>query len=207
MNVWRVILLVSVVVKLSVNDNFREVKNLSCFCHGGNRTRNVVCPVPRWPQTDANWFRQCGEGTRCVIKAAVILPKNTSYVTSLAKVVPSLYLAVADAKAKKILPKGIEFSFTEYDDQCKADEGQISAVEAYASNRPHVIFGPTCEYSVASVARMVRFWNIPLLTVGAMTLSFHNNRTACTNEYHLLVRVGVVDFTQITAFILRVFAQ
>lgn len=73
---------------------------------------------------------------------------TSSYVTSLAKVVPSLYLAVADAKAKKILPKGIEFSFTEYDDQCKADEGQISAVEAYASNRPHVIFGPTCEYSV-----------------------------------------------------------
>lgn len=67
---------------------------------------------------------------------------------ALPKVLPALSLAVEDAKRRGILPEGLKFSFTPYDDQCNAVYGQMNAVEAYANNKPHVIFGPSCEYSV-----------------------------------------------------------
>ncbi|EEB15297.1 hypothetical protein Phum_PHUM360570 [Pediculus humanus corporis] len=55
-----------------------------------------------------------------------------------------------------------------------------------------------------AVARMVRFWNIPLLTTGALTFDFAQNKTSCKNDFHLLVRTGVVDFQEISNFILKI---
>lgn len=72
----------------------------------------------------------------------------SSYEPALPKVLPVLELGVKKAKERGILPMGLSFSFTDYDDECNNVYGQISALDAYVTVKPHVIFGPSCEYSV-----------------------------------------------------------
>ncbi|KAK6639377.1 hypothetical protein RUM43_007650 [Polyplax serrata] len=146
-NVWLWIV-VNLLAILIISDTETNVRNLSCDCSGHNSSEH--CPKSAWSTHGRNWFDLCRfEGNElCTIKAAVILPNNTSYVTSLPKVLPALTLAVEEAKRRRILPRGLKFSFTAYDDQCNAVYGQMNAIEAYANNKPHVIFGPSCEYSV-----------------------------------------------------------
>ncbi|EEB15298.1 hypothetical protein Phum_PHUM360680 [Pediculus humanus corporis] len=160
MEISNVLLLIlfNLLTFLMTSNTESNVRNLSCDCSGknssenqnNNNNNNNNCPKSAWSILGQNWFDLCwyDDNDICVIKAAVILPNNTSYVASLQKVLPALSLAVDEAKKRKILPPGIKFSFAAYDDQCNAVYGQMNAIEAYANDKPHVIFGPSCEYSV-----------------------------------------------------------
>ena len=35
-----------------------------------------------------------------------------------------------------------------------------------------VLFGPSCEYSLAAVARLIKFRNVSLVTAGGMALNY-----------------------------------
>lgn len=47
---------------------------------------------------------------------------------------------------------------------------------------------------------MVKFWNTPLLTVGAMTHDFTNGKTSCEDEYHMMTRMGSISFRDLSSF-------
>ncbi|KAJ1525968.1 hypothetical protein ONE63_009153 [Megalurothrips usitatus] len=113
----------------------------------------------------------------------------------------------ADAVARRGLWPRDLLSFLPGDDKCDAVYGQISAVDSYAHDCAHAFFGPTCEYSVAPVGRMVKFWNTPLLTVGALTHDFSNKKTSCEDEYHMLTRVGTLGFRDVAQFVVSVMDQ
>lgn len=51
---------------------------------------------------------------------------------------------------------------------------------------------------------MVKFWNTPLLTIGALTFDFLKDKTDCKNEFYLLVRTSVLDFKGMSEFILKI---
>ncbi|RZF38260.1 hypothetical protein LSTR_LSTR008983 [Laodelphax striatellus] len=136
------------------------------------------------------------------VRAAVILPGDwRKYDLSLGKVMPVLQLAESAVHSRGLLP-GHRFRFIASDDRCEAVYAQYRSVEAYAKDKVHVFFGPSCEYSVAPVARMVKFWGTPLLTTGAMTFDFSRNKTDCEGEYHLLVRVGLLSFRDMALFLI-----
>ncbi|XP_052125058.1 atrial natriuretic peptide receptor 3 isoform X2 [Frankliniella occidentalis] len=51
---------------------------------------------------------------------------------------------------------------------------------------------------------MVKFWNTPLLTVGALTHDFSQKKTSCDDEYHMLTRVGSLGFRDVALFLVSV---
>lgn len=82
-----------------------------------------------------------------VIRAAVILPNSSDYVTSLASVLPVLRLAQQEVQRRQLLPAALAWQWLPRDDRCDAVHAQIGTFEAVKQN-VHVFFGPVCEYSV-----------------------------------------------------------
>lgn len=62
--------------------------------------------------------------------------------------------------------------------------------------------GPVCDFSLAPVARQAGFWNIPLISGGAMARDFviHRNTT-----YTMLTRVGPVSFGSLSTLLASIF--
>ncbi|KAL4112843.1 hypothetical protein QTP88_016563 [Uroleucon formosanum] len=54
------------------------------------------------------------------------------------------------------------------------------------------------------VARMIKFWNAPLLTTGACTNDFSFDKRDPKSKYFLLVRTGTLDFQDIADVVLNV---
>ncbi|KAK3784234.1 hypothetical protein RRG08_055763 [Elysia crispata] len=67
----------------------------------------------------------------------------------------------------------------------------------------HAFLGPVCDYSVSPVARQAKYWNIPLITSGAMASDFLMRRSTL---YTMLTRVGP-NYDTFIAFIAKVCEQ
>ncbi|BET01563.1 Guanylate cyclase [Nesidiocoris tenuis] len=136
-----------------------------------------------------------------VINATIMLPTDNSYVISAEKV--STVLRMAGRRLSQLLPgKIIQFRY--FDEGCRGDKSLKTAFEAFEPKRQkwtHVVFGPTCEFSAATVGRLMKFFDVPLLTTGAMTWDFLNNKTRPSDEFYGLVRVGPIDFLHVAMFI------
>lgn len=52
----------------------------------------------------------------------------------------------------------------------------------------------------ASVSRLLKYWQTPLLTTGALTFDFSKNKTLPNSEFHLLVRMGHLSFAAMAHF-------
>lgn len=53
---------------------------------------------------------------------------------------------------------------------------------------------------VSRIAKYFRQDGTPLITVGGYTFDFVQNKTTCENEYHMLIRVGLLNFQTIADF-------
>ncbi|XP_046686869.1 atrial natriuretic peptide receptor 1 isoform X2 [Homalodisca vitripennis] len=120
---------------------------------------------------------------------------------ALQKVMPVLRLAQEEVRRRQLLPKDLKFQFLPWDDRCDAVYAQIATFEAVKKD-VHVFFGPACEYSVAPVARMIKFWGIPLLTTGALTFDFSRDKRTPDTEYHLLLRAGLLSYRDLAFFLI-----
>lgn len=76
------------------------------------------------------------------------------------------------------------------DSHCSEVNGMNEAINYYVYHRPGVYLGPVCDYAVAPVARQSLFWNIPVLSTGALALDFVERRRSV---YPLLTRAGPVN--------------
>ncbi|KAJ8311699.1 hypothetical protein KUTeg_011054 [Tegillarca granosa] len=88
------------------------------------------------------------------------------------------------------------------DSRCDISAAMNEAINLYIEGTVHLFLGPVCDYSVAPVARQVKFWNIPLITAGAMARDFVFSRSS---EYPLLTRVGPVNFSSLSMFFVKFF--
>lgn len=61
-----------------------------------------------------------------------------------------------------------------------------------------VFVGPVCDLAVAPVARQVVFWNIPIVSTGAMARDYQVSRST---SYQLLTRVGPTNFYSLTTVV------
>ncbi|XP_031787909.1 atrial natriuretic peptide receptor 1 isoform X3 [Nasonia vitripennis] len=141
-------------------------------------------------------FDQHGQVTSCELRAAVLLVNNSKYEISLMKVMPVLDLAVAKARSLGLLPYWLKLTFFPQDDGCDATYAQIGAIDSYSSC-VHVFFGPACDYCVASVGRITKFLNAPLITTGGFTYDFTEKKVTCADEYFMTVRMGALSFRDI----------
>ena len=58
----------------------------------------------------------------------------------------------------------------------------------------------------APVARMLKFYNIPLLTAGGFAFDFNKDKTDNETEFHMLVKTGI-SHTQLVNFTYTFFNQ
>ncbi|XP_025194365.1 atrial natriuretic peptide receptor 1 [Melanaphis sacchari] len=139
------------------------------------------------------------------IRAAVILPADPKFIITLSKVMPVLDIAVRDLYARGILREtDVTFRFMQKDDKCEDIEAMRSGFELIINGRVDLFLGPTCDYGVDLVARMIKFWNAPLLTTGGFTNDFSLDKRDPKSKYFLLVRTGMLDFQDIADVVVSV---
>ncbi|CAH2095490.1 unnamed protein product [Euphydryas editha] len=91
----------------------------------------------------------CDIHGNCRIRAALLLPKNTTYDASLPVVESVIELALQDEAVRELFPSWLSFEWMTYDvTDCDAAYAVISAIDAY-NDCAHVFFGPSCDYALA----------------------------------------------------------
>ncbi|XP_063896988.1 atrial natriuretic peptide receptor 1 isoform X2 [Helicoverpa armigera] len=147
----------------------------------------------------------CDENGNCKIRAALLLPKNTTYDACLSAVGPALDLAMQDPVIKNAFPPWLSVEWLKYDvTDCDAAYAVISAIDAY-NDCAHVFFGPSCDFALASVARIAKFlggMGTPLVTTGGFTFDFVKPKQTCQDEFYMLVRAGPLGFEDLAYFLI-----
>ncbi|XP_026301091.1 atrial natriuretic peptide receptor 1 isoform X2 [Apis mellifera] len=138
-------------------------------------------------------------GISCELRVALLLPADPSFDIALPKVLPVLDLAVYEAKLRGLLPSWLKLKFLSQDDHCDATYAQIGAIDSF-SNCVHLFLGPACDYCVAAVGRVVKFFGAPLITTGGFTFDFTQKKTECKDEYFMTTRVGNLAFRDLANF-------
>ncbi|XP_058797834.1 atrial natriuretic peptide receptor 1 isoform X1 [Phymastichus coffea] len=149
---------------------------------------------------------RAGRITSCELRAAVLLPGDAAYEISLLKVLPVLHLAERRARSMGLLPSWLKLRFLPQDDGCDATYAQLGAIDSY-SRCVHVFFGPACDYCVASVGRIAKFLNAPLITTGGFTFDFTEKKRVCEDEYYMTVRIGTLAFRDISLFFIDLMSR
>ncbi|KAI4498918.1 hypothetical protein M0802_006093 [Mischocyttarus mexicanus] len=139
----------------------------------------------------------------CELRVVVMLPADPQYEIALPKVLPVLDLAIPHARAQNLLPHWLNLTFLHEDDRCDATYAQRAAIDSY-SNCVHLFLGPTCDYCVANVGRVVKFFGAPLITTGGLTFDFTEPKKECNNEYFMTTRVGTVSFREISKIFIKI---
>nr|XP_022303209.1 atrial natriuretic peptide receptor 3-like [Crassostrea virginica] len=135
-------------------------------------------------------------GARCEteIQMALLVPNDTFRPFSVDKVLPAVGVAIE--KARGIMNVDVNFTVKYADSQCHIGVAINEAIKLRYSGTVHVFFGPVCDYAVAPVARQSKFWNIPVVSVGAMADDFYNFRQL---DYPYLTRAGPVIFNNVAS--------
>ncbi|XP_042546511.1 atrial natriuretic peptide receptor 3 isoform X1 [Dipodomys spectabilis] len=128
------------------------------------------------------------------IDVLVLLPRDDSYLFSLARVRPAIEYALRSVEGngtttgRRLLPPGTRFQVTYEDSDCgnRALFSLVDRVAAARGTKPDLILGPVCEYAAAPVARLASHWDLPMLSAGALAAGFQHKDA----EYSHLTRVA-----------------
>ncbi|XP_073933751.1 atrial natriuretic peptide receptor 3 isoform X3 [Castor canadensis] len=126
------------------------------------------------------------------IEVLVLLPRDDSYLFSLARVRPAIEYALRSVEGngtgRRLLPPGTRFQVAYEDSDCgnRALFSLVDRVAAARGAKPDLILGPVCEYAAAPVARLASHWDLPMLSAGALAAGFQHKDT----EYSHLTRVA-----------------
>jgi len=131
------------------------------------------------------------------MKLAVILPFDGNYEWSLPRIKPAIILAVDDIVGSSNSTSGFSLDFeTHYgNSECSETMGPLAAIDKYLERRADVFIGPACNYALSPVARFSPYWNIPVVTGGALVSAF-----GMKSVYRLLTRV-TSPYSQLGTFI------
>lgn len=139
------------------------------------------------------------------VKIVTILPAEDKMLFSINRIAPAIEMAVEELHEnnRAYFSKYVNFSVKYADSKCDISAGMNEAINLYIQGTVHLFLGPVCDYSVAPVARQVKYWNVPLISGGAMARDFVYSRSS---EYPLLTRVGPVNFSALSMFFVKFFA-
>ncbi|XP_046544538.1 receptor-type guanylate cyclase gcy-28-like isoform X3 [Haliotis rubra] len=138
------------------------------------------------------------------VKLAVILPFDDERMFSVRRIAPAINLAITEINEDKTLMKNHKFSVKYNDSKCDIAEGINKAITFYIRKEAHVFLGPVCDFAVAPVGRQVSFWNIPVISGGAMARDFSVYRST---QYQLLTRVGPVNSRSLSIFFAKLMSH
>ncbi|KAK1174289.1 atrial natriuretic peptide receptor 3-like isoform X2 [Acipenser oxyrinchus oxyrinchus] len=119
------------------------------------------------------------------IDVLVLLPEENSYIFSIPRVRPAIDYALKSINSNESLNSGFNFKVHYNNSNC-GNQALFSFVERSFQKKPDVVLGPVCEYAAAQVVRMASYWNIPILSAGALASGFGTKKA----EYTHLTRVS-----------------
>lgn len=67
------------------------------------------------------------------------------------QVMPVLELAEHEVRRRQLIPASLSIKYIPYDDRCDPSYATISAMDGYAIDCGHVLFGPTCDYALGNI--------------------------------------------------------
>ncbi|GBN90370.1 hypothetical protein AVEN_1863-1, partial [Araneus ventricosus] len=124
------------------------------------------------------------------IYIVLLLPKDNRFLASHNKVRPVIQLSIERIHQMNLLP-GWKFNYVFVDTGCDVDYGIWAAIKSYVEKPVHLFLGPFCDYITAPVARLAKFFKIPLLTPAALADDFTSReKRSNSSEYHMLVKPG-----------------
>ncbi|XP_056646356.1 atrial natriuretic peptide receptor 2 isoform X1 [Diorhabda sublineata] len=135
------------------------------------------------------------------VHVAVVLPNSSNYIANTEMAINILHQVEKDVKNLGILPNEFNVHYYPHDDGC--NQGKASGVIVQALQQQkcfHLIIGPTCDYSVATVARMAQYIKIPTLTPTGLSFDFTDKKTEFGDEVYFLINPGKADFRAFTEF-------
>lgn len=138
------------------------------------------------------------------IKIATILPKDQKWMFSINRVAPAIEYAIERVMDTPNMLINHTFSVKYDDSGCSIAHGMDRAINFYLQKEVDVFFGPVCDFAAAPVMRQCRFWNLPVITSGAMARDFVVERKT---SYTHLTRVGAVNFASLTGFFTKLFDE
>lgn len=131
----------------------------------------------------------------------IILPdlehSRYPWMFGLQRVKPAIDIALEKIVNFTHLTSGFELVLRTADSKCDTSYPINEAFNFYMRHECTVFFGPCCDYSAAPIARQIYFWNIPMVTTGAMASDFQEK----ADKYPYLTRVGPTINSLITPLI------
>ncbi|BFZ14044.1 hypothetical protein BsWGS_17083 [Bradybaena similaris] len=132
----------------------------------------------------------------------VLLPRSSKFLFSIERVSPAITLATDNVTTSQLLTR--HRLVTLYaDSKCHIAEAMNEAIKFYIQGKVDVFIGPVCDYSMAPVARQAKYWNLPVITSGAMARDFsaqkyilYNTLTRVGSRYNTLIEFLAVVFKQ-----------
>lgn len=61
------------------------------------------------------------------------------------------------------------------------------AIQFYVDREVHLFLGPCCDYAAAPIGRQIKYWDLPMITPGAMARDFAEMKASM---FRLMTRVG-----------------
>ena len=127
---------------------------------------------------------------------SAVLPADPLRLFSIDRVRPAADIAMETVVRLGILTGPHRPRIRYKDSECSEAAGMNEAINFYVEGRTNVFFGPVCDYAAAPVARQTGFWNLPMVSVGAMAVDFGKRRS---EVYPLLTRAGPADLLSLAS--------
>ena len=137
------------------------------------------------------------------VKIGAVLPQDNARLFSIGRVKPAASIAVDKVIGNlHLLPRDTRLTIEYKDSQCSEAVGMNEVINFYIKGGVNVFFGPVCDYAAAPVARQTRYWNVPMLSVGAIALDFLQRRK---DVYSLLTRAGPANLINLAQSFVTMF--
>lgn len=120
------------------------------------------------------------------ITIAVLIPADENRLFAIGRVEPALAIAVEQISAERPLLNNRHLTVQYADSKCSIADGINEAINFYVKGEVSVYFGPCCDYAAAPVARQIKYWNIPMITPGALACDFAKKK----DIFSLTTRLG-----------------
>lgn len=136
---------------------------------------------------------------------AVLLPNDNTKLFSMSKMEPAVEIATDRLSKVFFKDSRVSFNVTYLDSNCSEQYAMNEVFELYMKLRTiHLFLGPVCDLAVSPVAKQSLFWNIPMVTVGAVDDNFILTKN---KDYPLLTRAGPFTLKNMYEFFRKLLAQ
>ncbi|GFR93783.1 atrial natriuretic peptide clearance receptor [Elysia marginata] len=116
----------------------------------------------------------------------LLVPESDVFMFSRRRIITALDIARENLITSGVM-SDFRIRFLFGNSECSEILGPIRAFEFFWKGRVDAFLGPACDYSVAPVARYAAYWQVPVLSPGALSFDFVTNKKS---QYRSLTRVG-----------------